>query len=142
MSEIFTVGYLLWCGIWDIRKKYIPIWLIIVGALLSFALFFCEAFLSGKWEWSRAFLGLVPGVCLSIVSIVSAEQVGLGDGLVLLIMGWILGIKVTIAAAILGLFLATCFGVASVIVKKENLQMTMPFIPFLEIGLILTLQII
>lgn len=61
----------------------------------------------------------------------------MGDGVVLLTLGLFLGIELTIMAAVLGLFLAMLVGTVLMVAKKAGLQTTVPFIPFLTLGLVI-----
>ncbi len=135
MNEVVALGYLILCSRWDYKWKYIPVWVLAVGTAVGLALFVGRALWLGEWNWSNALVGLLPGMCVSVLSFLSADQIGLGDGIVLLVIGWMLGFRMTILSAILGLFVATIFGVGMVILKKGSLQTAVPFIPFLAVGL-------
>ena len=129
------MGYLLLRSCWDYKWKNIPIWILGAGAVAGMILFIGKALCFGNWGWVNSLTGLIPGLCVSALSMLTSDQIGLGDGLVLLVTGWILGFQTIIFAAVIGLFAATVFGVGLIIFKRGSLQTALPFIPFLTIGL-------
>lgn len=135
MNEIVAMIYLLWCSRWDLRKRYIPARTLLVGAFAGAVVFIGRALWTGRWEWATALIGLIPGACICVLSFVATNQIGLGDGLILLVIGWMLGIQRATVVTVIGLFGATLFGIALVVLKRGNLHTEMPFIPFMALGL-------
>lgn len=136
MANVFAVAYLLGCSIYDFIWKKLPIWIVVVGSILGLLIGIGQIYFL-KEEWSDLLWGLVPGICVIGMSLVSEDKIGLGDGVVLLTLGLLLGMEATIMAAVIGLFLATLAGVFLMIVKKVGLQTSVPFIPFLTLGVVL-----
>ncbi|MBQ7360609.1 MAG: prepilin peptidase [Lachnospiraceae bacterium] len=135
MNEVVAMIYLLWCSRWDLKKRYIPARTLLVGAFAGVMVFIGRALWTGRWEWASALIGLIPGACVCALSFVTTDQIGLGDGLILLVIGWMLGVQRATVATVIGLFSATLFGMVLVVLKRGNLHTAIPFIPFLTLGL-------
>lgn len=128
--NILVVIWLLLCSLQDIRKKKIQIVLIAAGFLIIFvySIFKIDIIL-----WNRL-AGLIPGIILLILNPVTRGQVGLGDGLIVSILGISLGFFATAGMLILGLFGSALLSLFLIIFKKANKKTTIPFIPFLLLG--------
>ena len=62
------------------------------------------------------------------------ERIGIGDGVVLLLMGTWAGGVLTITCCVTAVFLAGMVGVYLIVVKKKSGKETIPFVPFLLIS--------
>ena len=137
MIHMVALVYLLGCSIYDFIWKKLPVWIVIAGGGLGLIIGLGQICVSGKRDWLDLFWGLIPGICVTGLALIAEDRIGLGGGVVLLTLGLILGIELTIMAAVVGLFLATLVGVVLMAVKKVGLQTTVPFIPFLTLGLLI-----
>lgn len=130
-----SVIILLYLGIlagMDVRKRQIS--LVLTGVL----------FLAGVgWQilveqtsWREWLLSLLPGTGFLILSYVSREQVGYGDGLLLLTVGIWMGFGQTFGVLTLGLVF--CSGLCGVLLmqKKMRKQDSVPLVPFLLLGFV------
>ena len=83
---------------------------------------------------SKLAYGLVPGVVLLFVAWITKEKIGIGDGLLLLSLGFGYGIESMM------LLLAAAFGAAAVksmvllVFGRANRKTEIPFLPFLFVG--------
>lgn len=134
MSYIVAIIYLLGCSVFDFVWKRLPLWIVLTGSVTGIVVGLSQIYIFGQRDWIDVLFGLLPGVCVTGIALVSEDGIGLGDGVVLLIIGLILGMQMTIMAAVIGLLLSTLVGVALLIFKKVGLQTSIPFIPFLTIG--------
>lgn len=81
--------------------------------------------------------GFVPGALMLLGGKLSRESIGYGDGVVLCFLGVIYGARDTLEILMYGLLLAAVVSVVLLTVGKKNKKMTLPFVPFLSIGLLL-----
>ena len=130
----FFVAVILIILSWqDIRKKkinlgicIISISFIILGNLLYHleSLFFMIS-------------GLLVGGFVMIVSYITKEAIGIGDGVAFVITGLAAGGIMNFEILIISLFLASFSGMYQLIFKKCNRKKTMAFLPFITISYIL-----
>lgn len=85
----------------------------------------------------------VPGLMLLLVGFISSEKIGYGDGLSILALGVWIGIWHSAIAIALGMLLAALIALGYILVCKLKRRMIdshtrIPFIPFLYIGLVVS----
>lgn len=78
--------------------------------------------------------GVVPGMICLLLSYVTGESIGRGDGLVLCILGLLCGIKVTMAVFGLALVFAAIWAMFLLIWKRAGRKTELPFLPCLSLG--------
>lgn len=138
MSEIVAIGFLTLCSGFDYKWKSIPVWILLAGGGIGAFLGLAKIFIMGSVDWVHLLVGLIPGICVTVLALFSKDQVGIGDGMVLLTVGTMMGFRRTLLAAIIGLFVATIMGIGMIMTKKGTLQTAIPYIPFLTIGSIVS----
>lgn len=123
--------FLIICSWQDIRRKELSgevLWLFGMIAVFVDILFRTEVIMCIK--------GLLPGVLLLVLGKVTRQQVGYGDGLVVVIMGLLLMDRETVAILLAGLFL--CAIVSMGLFFRNGLErgrgLRLPFLPFLAAG--------
>lgn len=82
-------------------------------------------------EWG---MSLLPGMILLGFGWLSRWQIGMGDVIVVLIMGLWLGYEKTFAILLIGMFLCSVFCGALVLFRKAGRKTEVPFVPFLLIA--------
>ncbi len=134
-EEIKNVIILIYLGIlagMDVKKRQIS--LVLTGVL----------FLSGiGWQilveqtsWPEWLLSLLPGAGFLLLGYVSREQVGYGDGLLLLTVGIWLGFGQTFGIVTLGLVFCSVLCGVLLMKKKMQRQDSVPLVPFLLLGFV------
>ena len=122
--------WLLLCSWQDFRKKKIHIALIGIGG-------FCiliYSILSGDLAFSNRIAGLSLGLILLLLNPVTGGQIGIGDGLIVSILGIGLGFNQLAFILAYSLFGAAVLAVGLILFRKAGRKFTMPFIPFLFLG--------
>lgn len=79
-------------------------------------------------EWG---LSLLPGIIFIGLGWLSKWQIGIGDGVIILIMGLWLGIRETVAVLLMGMFLCSIVCGGLLLVRKVGRKTKVPFVPFL-----------
>ena len=115
-----------------IPKKYLLAWGVLEISYLVFIVI---------WEKNVSFLiegvvGLIPGVLCILISYISKEQMGYGDGCIILLIGFLQGWKIASTSFSLALFLLSIVAAVLLIVKKATRKTRVPFVPFLFMGYI------
>lgn len=123
---------LLVLSLFDIKKKEIPLWG--TGILLIPAV--CAVVMAGKGNTNLIILlsGIAVGIFVIITAAVTNGKIGIGDGLVLCVLGLALGFIKTCILFLSALFLAAFFSGIMLLFKKCGLKSTVPFLPFLFIS--------
>ena len=85
--------------------------------------------------------GILIGGAFLGISKVTRGQIGIGDGLILCVTGLGLGIAKGMEMLLYGLLLAALFSAILLVRKVANRKMTIPFIPFLFVGYLITILI-
>lgn len=106
-------------------------------------LFFCGAFLIGIFyqhtSWVFMVGGMMMGVCIVSLRFLGIGMLGAGDGIVLLITGIVLGFGNNMELLMIGLLLASLYGIGRSLKDGLRSKKEIPFIPFLFIGYLIQL---
>jgi len=131
-----AMGVMLFaCGIQDIYKKKITLWMVAAGAVF---LGICVPFLTSFSLWDRLG-GIAVGVGVVLISIATAGKIGLGDGLILCVTGLGLGFWGNMELFAIALFAAAVISIILLVLRIADRKKSIPFVPFLVIGYIVLL---
>lgn len=135
---IYIVVLLVLCSVYDWKYCELPLWLILVGGAGS-CIGIVYTLLYGEKSIPDMMLALLPGVAALLLAHVSREQIGYGDGLLLLMIGGYAGAGDTMKIIIIAL--AGTFGVSVLLLvcKKASGSSRIPFVPFLTMGSVLVM---
>lgn len=131
--SIYIAVILLIGSIYDRKYYSLPVWLLLLGLLGGAG----AAVYSMFWEDAsiiRVGMAFLPGVISLFLSYISREQIGYGDGLMLIALGGCIGLQQAIM--VVGIALAASFvvSVALVMLRKAGRTHKLPFVPFLLLG--------
>ena len=130
IKEIVLLAGLGIMSVEDIRKKGIKrLWLIglgIVGLIFTIAdaEVLCVSFL----------LRFVPGVVFVLLAWATREQIGMGDALLILVMGWYLNAIELVDVCLLAFFIAGLVALVLLVVIKKSKKFELPMVPFIFAG--------
>lgn len=129
---LITLIFLIICAYKDLKNREVNIILcIIVGVVgILYGLFIKEV---GIW---KIICRILPGIFLYIISILTREEIGIGDALIIETIGIYNGIKNTIIIFVNALFITVVVGVIFLKIKKSNLKYRLPFVPFILLSFI------
>lgn len=126
-----AAAFIAICCIFDIRKKEIPIFIIVAFGILSLI----AVAIAQKPELYSVLYSLIPGAAMLGLSLCTKESIGYGDGFVVLVLGVLLGFVECVFVVLAGLFLSAVVGLVLLVFKKVRGKSRMPFMPFLAAGL-------
>lgn len=132
--EICLLVLMLICSVVDIRTKEIPLWEIAICAVLSTAKVVLDL-RGGEADIAGIIFSLLPGAFLLVLSFITKEGIGYGDGLMVLLMGPALGAEGLILGMLIAFFASSFFSAILLIIKKVKRNYRIPFIPFMTIGM-------
>ena len=129
--------FLAIAAIWDIKKKAVPKnYLCVVGVVA--VIYLGLDIMSGK-SLIDGILALIPGYIIVFLCVVSGEQIGLGDGLILLCVGCFQNIRDTLCMIFISFVILTLVSMFLLISRRVGRKSTIPFVPFLFCGQLITI---
>lgn len=132
MKEMILLCILLGVyGIWDMKRKSLPLWLIGLGI----GLVFLTGLVDSRFTSVYSVSGILAGVLVIAVSVVSRGQIGMADGMVFLITGLYLNIWQNLALLLVSLILLAV--PAAVFFLKQQKERELPFLPGVFLGFII-----
>lgn len=125
------MGLLLFvAAVMDLRSRQISRGFILVLMLVGFTSIFVKA----DFEIWNAVGGALIGLCAVGLSMISEEQIGRGDGLVIVALGIALGFRECLATVCLASVIMALVSIVILLLKKGNRKTKLPFIPALFVG--------
>lgn len=118
-----TLCYLLINTWTDIKHRCIDIrYTIIYFIIINLMMIYQE---SPFW-WS----GCIPGICLICLSLATKKHIGVGDGIMVLVLGCVIGLNEILCILQSGFVMASIWG----ILKRRKKGYSVPFAPCLLLG--------
>lgn len=142
MREVIIIfGYIAAVG--DAREKRIPNQLIgiMLGTwiLVIIPQLFLHTAQTVPILFSGLFGGAMAGLVFFTVYIVSRHGLGGGDVKFMTVAGLYIGINSVMPTMLTGSILAAVTGVTCIVLKKMDRKGTLPLVPFLYVGIVLTM---
>ena len=130
MEAVFMAGMLFYLSVEDVRKKTIPVipMMIFGVAGVAFHLYY------GRLNIIAVTSGLIPGVIAYIISVLTAEKIGRGDALLLMVTGIYMGFWGNVFMLWFALIFAAIGGLIAMAFFKKPKGYELPFVPFLLIS--------
>ena len=142
---VFIFSLLIVISVYDLRHKIIPDKLVFMFVLVSFVSIFINKSLIGSFlilpSWGALIAGplfALPFIALWYFS--KGRLMGLGDGKLILGIGWMLGLSQGVFSIILSFWIGTIVSLLLMLIskKKMNMKTEIPFAPFLIISTFVT----
>jgi Flp pilus assembly protein protease CpaA len=127
ITTYLVIVWLIFCSWQDIKSKKINIILIVVG----FLIIFLSSIITNNISIENRAAGLSLGMCLLILNRITRNQIGVGDGLIISILGLSLGFKINAFILVYSLIFSTIFSIILLVLRKVNGKTSFPFIPFI-----------
>lgn len=131
--EMMLFLFLAVCAVSDGIRKEIPLAVVWVGILTAVLLHLEGAM--GEETWLAVGLSLAPGALFWLLSFLSEEKVGYGDGWVLLMIGLFLGAGRCVLVLFAGLVAESLVVLVLLAFRRVQGNRQMPFVPFLLLGM-------
>lgn len=127
ITNLIILIYLVIGSYHDIKKLAVP--RIPFLGIMMFA-FLWNRFVT-KCDLFMLAYAMAPGIFFLFISLVLRNSIGIGDGVVLLTLGLILGGNDCFKITILSLIVLSFYGIVLAIAKRISLYKKIPYIPFL-----------
>lgn len=128
ITIIITI-YLLVLGIADLKKRRVPIVLLVLGGILLTATGICGC-VQGELRWTELAFGMLPGLLMLSVAFVS-HNAGYADGIVLLQLGFGIGYSRLLFVFCLSMLLLSMVSLILLLLRKVEKKTKMPYLTFL-----------
>ena len=129
MKEIVLGIWLGVQGVLDWKYKEIPLWISLLGGITGVCICVIE-----KRMPVDIFQACMPGIIALIISKLTREVIGYGDGIVLTAMGFYLPLKELISIGMLAFLIAGIIAMILLAIFRKNGNYRIAFLPFLEIA--------
>lgn len=116
--------------VFDIKRKKIPVYMLIILAAAGII----SNFTVGEFDIEKRIIAMLPGMILLIVSMITKQQIGYGDGMIILIMGLYIDIDDILSIVLSSFLLSSIAAIILMTVFKKKKNFEMAFSPFLLIG--------
>lgn len=135
LESVVAFVFLCFGSIYDLNKKSVPLIYLYIGGILDIVYLFIQFFfLKTPDVWRMALYGAIPGLVCLFFSYVSKEQIGYGDGWIVVLLGISFGAKKVFLIVLTALFCLAFISLILLVMKKVTRKTRIPFIPFLLVG--------
>ena len=138
VQMVFVVVSLLLFSYFDLRKKEIPIWLLVITAVIGLLIIIISRFTKqDNPSFLKIIFDFIPGLSLGMISLFTKGKVGMGDAFVLLIYGPFWGVMVCFGILFLAFLMTSFYSVFLLVLKKGHRNTEIAFLPFLALSYLL-----
>lgn len=131
--EILLFSLLGICAVCDGIRKEIP--LVVVWAGILVAVVLRANGTTGQEAWISGLLAIIPGAGFWLLSLITGEKVGYGDGWVLVMVGLFVGLQNCFLILLAGLVSESVAALVLLAFGKASGNREIPFAPFLLFGM-------
>ena len=122
----------------DIRKKEISMWLILIMAIVSLGGTAWEIY-SGRMSIADCAVSLIPAFIMLLISFVSRQGMGYGDGILVLSISMVFGIYRLLVGLSVAFFMTGVLSIVLITIKRAKRNDRLPFIPFILVGMVVSM---
>lgn len=127
MESILGTIFLGGCTYTDVREKRIDIrWCIGIAGIIAVYLISLE-----KWNEKERIWGLLLGGIMCLLSYISNNEIGMGDSIMILILGELYGIFYLIEMLLITFGMLSVLSIGILLLKKGNRKTQIAVAPFL-----------
>lgn len=131
--EMVLFLFLAICAVFDGICRKIPLAVVWLGILT--ALLLRLEGVMGETTWLAVGLSLTPGIMFWLLSFISGEKVGYGDGWILFMTGLFVGVGKCFLILLTGLIMESFIVLVLLAFRKVHGDREIPFVPFLLLGM-------
>lgn len=131
--EILLFVFLGICAVYDGVAKEVPLVVVWLGIITAIVLHIQG--LSGNQTWQAAVFSVIPGMTFWILSFITGEKVGYGDGWILIMIGVFIGLWKCFLVLMIGLILSSLVMLILLAFRRVSRNYQLPFAPFLLLGM-------
>ena len=121
------------CAVFDGMEKKIPLAVIWLGIIIAIVL--RAQGITGEKSWFDIGMAVLPGMMFWMLSFVTREKVGYGDGWMLVMIGLFTGLWKCFLILLVGLVSESLVVLVLLAIKRVSRNRQIPFAPFLLFGM-------
>ncbi|MCM1262051.1 MAG: prepilin peptidase [Butyrivibrio sp.] len=122
------------CAIIDIRKKEIPLIILLTVSLAVLGIDIWKIFLGHVLLLDMA-VSVLPGIFFLLLGFCTGEKIGYGDGFLIIFLGLSFGFGRCLLSVFIGLLASSIFALFLLVFCKADRNSRLPLAPFLSIGM-------
>lgn len=131
--EILLFFLLAICAVCDGLEKKIPLAVVWIGIVVAIVM--KVQGMPGEWSWLSITLSVLPGIIFWILSLITDEKVGYGDGWILIMIGSFMGLWRCFLILLIGLVSESLVVLILMVFRRISRDRQIPFAPFLLFGM-------
>ena len=132
MGKWIVLLFLVWGAAWDLKCKHVPKTYLYVFSVAAVA-YLLSDFIYCK-DLIEICSGMLPGCVGLLLAFITREQIGYGDGIVILLAGLFLSAKAVITIVFFAFIFVTILSILLLITHHAGRKSKIPLIPFLLVG--------
>ena len=127
MQSVVLLILLSICAVEDLKQKEVTVTYILLFGIIGV---FLHLFYPGCSVYSMLW-GLLLGIAVMAMSVLTHGEIGLGDGILLTVTGVYLGSYQNLELFLIGICLAGVWSLGVILLKKKKRKDKIAFMPFL-----------
>lgn len=142
IENSITFLFLVIGSAFDLKGKCVPKSYLYLWGGCAFLYLISVSVIENNFQFIiNVIIGIIPGVIGLFLAFVSKEQIGWGDGWVILLMGIFVGAKMVCGIVFVAFVFLTFVIIVLLLAHRVKRRTTIPFIPFLLVGQIVVVCI-
>ncbi|SHN61229.1 leader peptidase (prepilin peptidase) / N-methyltransferase [Butyrivibrio hungatei DSM 14810] len=137
IQVVLVLVLLVIASIEDIRKREISGTVLLGLAGVSLVCSVLSVY-RGQSTFSDVAMSLLPGAVVILLAWITREGIGYGDGLLLIAMGPVIGLRGIVMGLVIAFFAGGVLSIILMIFKKVGKRYSFPFVPFMTIGMVVS----
>lgn len=125
---VFTTIWLGVMSVADIRRRRVPIWLLISGGIVVTIVSVSRG-LMGEGQLTGLVMGMLPGSVMLLTA--STRAAGWADGAVLSVLGLLWGFRQCAVSFVLSMLAISVVSLVLLAFRKADKKTKLPYLPFL-----------
>ena len=131
ITDLFIIIWLLVMGIIDIKKKAVPLALLIIFSVMSILLKLVSAIRDRQQIETGYFIFILIYAMVTIFVSVWGQMLGMADMIILGVLSFLAGIQKAVGVLLMALFLVSISAVILLVLKRVKAKDRIAFIPYM-----------
>lgn len=130
MVNIFIMTGLLIMGITDIKRKAVPLWMLIIFSIFSIIIKVICLIREKQTIWGIHLIYFFVFVGITMLISIYGKMIGLADMILIGLIAFLDGMRMALGVLLISLFLVSVFAGILLLLKKVKTKDNIAFLPF------------
>lgn len=130
MINIFIMTGLLIMGITDIKRKAVPLWMLIIFSIFSIIIKVICLIREKQTIWGIHLIYFFIFVGITMLISIYGKMIGLADMILIGLIAFLDGMRIALGVLLTSLFLVSVFAGILLLLKKAKTNDSIAFLPF------------